>query len=427
MTQQFPPNSKREIDASQQNALGLLRLLVTVLLIAGVSLAFNKGAATLVVLAILVMIMLHEVGHFVTARWAGMKVTDFFVGFGPILWSTQRGETRYGVRALPLGGYVRVIGMSNLEEVAPEDEPRTYRAKRYWQRLRFAVAGTTMHFIIAFVLMIVLLAGFGRVVDTVPTTGINAVAAESNGAPSPAKAAGIHKGDKIVAINGHAVTKWSEVSKAIHASPNTRIALTIERAAKTIDLSVVPQATEDAHGQTIGVIGIQSGTRDIRKTVSWPVAVWQAPFEIKSMTFDSVRALGGLVTKSNVENYGHQLTKTGPVQPQVMNKDGNRLLSIFGLFRIADFITHKGIAAVLSLLIGLNIFVGIFNMIPLPPFDGGHVAVATYEAIVGRFKGRRHIIDMNKMLPLAYAMVVLLVLLSLSAAWLDLRHPFNLG
>jgi membrane-associated protease RseP (regulator of RpoE activity) len=127
-----------------------------------------------------------------------------------------------------------------------------------------------------------------------------------------------------------------------------------------------------------------------------------------------------------VKHYGEQLTKSGPADPSP-DKDGNRLLSIFGLFRLADFIADKGVAAVLSLLIGLNIFIGLFNMIPLPPFDGGHVAVATYEAVMGRLKGRRHMIDMNKMLPLAYAMVALLVLLSLSAAWLDLRHPFNLG
>src|SRR5262249_53252130 len=111
-------------DQRTRNALGVMRLIVGVLLVAGVSMAFHKGGATLVVAVIMGMIMFHEFGHFITAKWAGMKVTDFFVGFGPVLWSTQRGETRYGVRALPVGGYVKVIGMNNLEEVDPADESR---------------------------------------------------------------------------------------------------------------------------------------------------------------------------------------------------------------------------------------------------------------------------------------------------------------
>ena len=107
----------------------------------------------IVILAIVVMITLHELGHFVMAKRAGMKATEFFLGFGPKLWSTRRGETEYGIKLIPAGAYVRIIGMSNLEEVDPADEERTYRAKPYWRRLSVAVAGSTMHFILAFVLI----------------------------------------------------------------------------------------------------------------------------------------------------------------------------------------------------------------------------------------------------------------------------------
>ena len=132
----------------------------------GIALAFSivTGAFpfVLVVIALIVMIMLHELGHFLTAKWSGMKVTEFFLGFGPRLWSVRKGETEYGVKAIPAGGYVRIIGMSNLEEVDPADEPRTYRQQPFPRRLSVAVAGSTMHFIIAFVLLFVLLTGGGR-------------------------------------------------------------------------------------------------------------------------------------------------------------------------------------------------------------------------------------------------------------------------
>src|SRR5438270_2832380 len=140
-----------------------------------------------IVLALIVMIFLHELGHYLTAKWAGMKVTEFFLGFGPKIWSFQRGETEYGIKAVPAGAYVKIIGMNNLEEVDPADEERTYRAKSTWRRLSVAVAGSTMHFILAFVLVCVVVMGFGL---PKPMTTLQSVS-------GPAAEAGLHKGDKI--------------------------------------------------------------------------------------------------------------------------------------------------------------------------------------------------------------------------------------
>src|SRR5438093_8180746 len=131
----------------------LVRLLVAVLAVIAITLLTGTFSTTAVIVALLVMIMLHEFGHFVTAKAAGMKVTEFFVGFGPRVWSVCKGETEYGVNALPLGGYVRIIGMHNLDKVDPADEPRTYRQKPYWRRMSVALAGSTMHFLIALVLL----------------------------------------------------------------------------------------------------------------------------------------------------------------------------------------------------------------------------------------------------------------------------------
>jgi RIP metalloprotease RseP len=368
------------------------------------------------------MIMLHEFGHFITARWAGMRVTDFFVGFGPTLWSVKRGDTRYGVKGFPVGGFVRVIGMNNLEEVDPADEPYTYRSKTYWQRLRFAAAGSTMHFIIAFVLMVVLLAGFGTEKST---TTLEAVTSGR-----PAATAGIHAGDKIVAINDTTITEWDQVREQINGAVGRELTIKVERAGRTLTMAMTPvdgrTAEEIAAGDPErGVVGIETHARIVKDS---PLrAVWHAGFEVKTITVESTKSLFGLFTPDNAKNYGKQLTKTGPVKQKDLKEDGNRLLSPVGVFRIAGASAESGVASVLFLLIAINIFVGLFNMIPLPPFDGGHVAVATYEAIMSKMKGRRHMIDMGKLLPVAYMVVFALALLSMSALWLDIRHPFQLG
>jgi membrane-associated protease RseP (regulator of RpoE activity) len=413
-------------DTDEGNVLGLLIGIAALIVVSAV---FHIGGAVLVITAILAMIMLHEFGHFITARWAGMKVTDFFVGFGPTLWSVKRGDTRYGVKALPIGGFVRVIGMNNLEEVAPEDEPYTYRAQRYWHRVRFASAGTFMHFLIAYLLMIVLLAGFGRVLESTPTsTTIEDVASSlSDGQPSPAAQAGLKAGDKIVAVDGRPVHLFRELRPSIEHSSGARINLTVDRGGERFTVPVTPVLTrsefDKAHGlPASGKIGIQALTPTTK--VSLPVAAWQAGFEVRNITWQSARALVGLFSKSSLQSYSKQLTKTGPANPDA---EGNRLLSPVGLGRVANSAAAAGMESVLSLLVAINIFVGMFNMLPLPPFDGGHVAVATYEELRSRISGRRHMVDMRKMLPLAYAVILALFVLSATALWLDIRHPFNLG
>lgn len=408
---------------------GGLRLAVMVLLLLAITKLGHVGGAMIVVTAIMAMIMLHEFGHYVTARWAGMRVTDFFLGFGPELWSIQRGDTRYGVRVLPLGGYVRVIGMNNLDPIDdPADEPFTYRSKTWWQKVRFASAGTFMHFVIAFVLMIVLLAGFGRYRGEEATTTVQDVAStlsdSPNGPKSPAKLAGLQPGDKLLTINAQPVTEWDRIGELLQSSKGNEILMTVERDGKVVSLPITPALSEASDGSPAYKIGIAPKPRTITDKLSVPSAVWNAGFEIKSLTVESTKALVGIFTPSSLSKYSKQLGERGEADPV---EDGNRLLSPYGVFKIAGASADAGGAAVLTLLISINIFVGIFNMVPLPPFDGGHVAVATYEAIASRRKGRRHAVDMAKLLPVAYAVIMALVLLSASALWLDIMHPFNLG
>lgn len=415
----YAPGPEPERDASEDMRFGFLRLAIAALLIAGFSYVLDIGGAVLVITAILGMIMLHEFGHFITARWAGMRVTDFFVGFGPTLWSVKRGDTRYGVKGLPVGGFVRVIGMNNLEEIAPEDEPYTYRSKTYWQRLRFAAAGSFMHFVIAFVMMASLLIFVGQFS---PTTALSQV-----GEGTPAEAAGLRAGDKIVAVNGVTITDWDSVGTVIRPSEGKPVTLTLDRNGERITTTATPidgrtPAEVKAGAEPRGIIGV--GPEYINTKSSFFSGLWEAGPEVYNISKASAGALVHMFSKQGLSDYSDQFGKTGKADPVT---EGNRLMSPVGIARVASSSADNGIASVLSLLIAINVFVAIFNLIPLPPFDGGHIAVATYEAIRGKITGRRHMTDMNKLLPVAYVVVLALFLMSASALWLDIVRPFNLG
>src|SRR5207302_8194919 len=187
--------------ADNRERLVRLAFFVAVLLVLAVVSGFFPFAV--VIFAVMAIVMVHELGHFVTAKWAGMKVTEYFFGFGPRLWSVRKGETEYGVKAIPAGGYVRIIGMSNVDVVDPEDEDRTYRAKPYRHRLGVAVAGSTMHFLIAGGLLFAVFAFVG-LPDVRPVV-------EQIVPDSPAQHSDFRVGDRIVAVNGITVHQWEDI------------------------------------------------------------------------------------------------------------------------------------------------------------------------------------------------------------------------
>ncbi|MGO9341970.1 MAG: M50 family metallopeptidase, partial [Acidimicrobiales bacterium] len=215
----------------------LARLVIAVCAVITIAIFTHTTDLLIVIVALIVMIMLHELGHFVTAKWSGMKVTEYFLGFGPRLWSTRRGETEYGIKALPLGGYVKIIGMSNLEEVAPEDEPRTYRQQPFRKRLLVAVAGSAVHFILALLLIFTILVGYGQ--QQPGTVQVQALTVWQ-GPASPARAAGIEPGDVIVSIDGHPVSNVNQVSDVTRSSQGKPVVLVVRRAGKNRTLTVVP-------------------------------------------------------------------------------------------------------------------------------------------------------------------------------------------
>ncbi len=432
MTITAPPGPERPHEpiagmSEQEQRSAFIRLMFIV--VAGVvaAEATGVGKTVAVIVAIFVMIMLHEFGHFITAKRAGMKVTEFFVGFGPRLWSVRRGETEYGVKAIPLGGYCKIIGMTNLEPIDPEDEPRAYRNKPYWRRLSVAVAGSTMHFLIAFFLLISLNSFVG--VEGNPTLQIARLIALSTG-QSPAQQAGFHVGDRIVSVDGHGFATWDDVRTYISAHPGQTLQVVVQRGAgqvtlspTTVDLNKVHVAgvqSPPATDQPFGFIGLEASVPSIHYGLI--TSVGHAVTGVGRGIVDSVKGLAGLFTPNGISSYSQELSGHASSTPQANQP---RFLSPVGFVQVAGQAASSGLRPVVVLLILINLFVGVFNLVPLLPFDGGHVAIATYERIRSR-KDRPYHADVAKMLPATYAVLLILAFIFISSLYLDVAHPVHI-
>ncbi len=388
---------------------------VVAVIAALIVLAARSGAlpAVAFVVALVAAVMLHEAGHFFTAKWSGMKVTEFFFGFGPRLWSFRRGETEYGVKAIPAGGYVRIVGMSNLEkDVDPADEPRTYRQQSYPRRVLVTVAGVATHFIVAFLLLVVIWTAVGVPRYDRPTLEVGSISRLENG-PSPAQEAGFQLGDRLVSVDGRPISSWEELPPYIRARPGTPITFVVERDGARRTLVATPAPTNPA-GEQVGFIGI--GAQPEIEKVGLATAVVRSVRQVGRLTVGSVYALGSFFSPGSLRNYTEQLTGEGTGGAE------NRPVSLVGFVRIADQAADRGLFDFLGLLVLLNVFFGVFNLVPLLPLDGGHLAVATYERIRSR-RGRRYHADVTRLLPLTAAVVAVLAVMTVTAVWLDIVNP----
>ena len=221
------------------NFRSVLQLIAGLAVITALFVLLGWGDILLFIAILIAIVMLHELGHFVTAKRAGMKVTEYFVGFGPRLWSVRRGETEYGVKAIPAGGYVRIIGFTSTEEVAEEDEPRAYRNQPFHQRIIVASAGSAMHLLIAFVLALVLVLGFGVASNNYK---VNSVEHWSGVAQTPAQLAGLKSGDTVVSINGKAFANANSMEHIIGNSVGKTLTLGVERDGHLIHVRVTPES-----------------------------------------------------------------------------------------------------------------------------------------------------------------------------------------
>ncbi len=401
-------------------------------LVAGVAAAVVLAVATghvdllVVVVSLVVMVMVHELGHLLAAKHGRMKVTEYFLGFGPRLWSFRRGETEYGVKALPLGGYVKIPGMTNLEEVDPADEPRTYRQQPFHARLLVAVAGSAMHFLMAFVLLWSLFAFVG-------TPSATQVAIEGTatvgGRPGPAAKAGLRAGDVVVSVDGARVGGDASVlTTAIHDHAGKPVRLVVERDGVRRTVTVVP-----ANGRTaseagvalpsgtapFGVIGVSLGAPLER--VSPVPALGRTVTGIGRLTASSVTGVVSLFAPNAIGQRFKQVTSAKAAAQASAN--GTRVESIVGAVNTAAQAFHAGVGNLLAFLVAINLFIGVFNLFPMLPLDGGHVAIAVYERLRSLGRRRPYHADVAKLMPLTWVMLAFLGVLFATSLVNDLLHP----
>ena len=357
-----------------------------------------------IIVGLVLTIMLHEAGHMIMAKRAGMKVTEFFVGFGPRIWSFRKGETEYGVKAIPAGGYVRIIGMSNVEETDPADEPRLYRTASTANKLKTILAGVTVNLLIAYLLFFVVIVGNG---EFKPGTSIDRVATAS-----PAAAAGLKAGDKIVGINGTRINDWEDLGENVRPNADTAITVTVERNGRLVEVTATPEAVAGE-----GKLGVYPNT--VRETYTPLEAIPQSFSWMGRATAATVGGLAKVFSPSGVEKYSN--TVTNPDGKESFSNE-ERPRSIVGIVADGGDIVGGSVWVLLVLLATINLFLALFNLIPLLPFDGGHAAVAIYEAIASKVKGRRVTVDYRRLMPITAAVLVVVLALGLSTMYLDVRN-----
>jgi membrane-associated protease RseP (regulator of RpoE activity) len=386
--------------------------------------------------ALMFSVMLHESGHFVAAKKFGMKATRYFVGFGPTIWSTQRGETEYGVKALPLGGFVKIIGMTSMDDVDPEDEPRSFRRAPGWQRLIVLAAGSFMHFVLALALIFGLALGIGientnttqlgTVAACVPPSEqalVNGAACTASNAKSPAALAGLKVGDKVTSFDGTKVAGWTQLSNAIKAArPGSAVTFTVDRNGRSLTLHTTLVAVQ---GRSGGYLGIA------------PTTVFQPTTPLGAIRY------AGSGFSQVITGSAHALAQLPSALPQLFAKNrsasaAGNVSSVVGAARA----TGQAVAAnvgwqykvsfVLLLIASLNIFVGVFNLLPLLPMDGGHIAVVIWERIRAWFARLRRrpdpgLVDYRKLVPVSFSIFVVLIFFGTLLILADIVNPVNIG
>jgi membrane-associated protease RseP (regulator of RpoE activity) len=378
------------------------------------------------VLAILLIVMVHESGHFLVAKLFGFKAPQFFVGFGPTVWSFKKGETEYGLKAIPAGGFVKIIGMNPYEEIPPEDQPRSYPNKPLWQRALLLVAGSATHWLMAFVALFITAMTIGFPTNQ-PT---NQVLAIQQG--SPADQAGLEPGDRIVAVDGQETTSWDDVRSFIQAHPGDRATFSVERDGDSVEVvATIGSALFNAKNRPVAIEEPGEPLRD-PKPGEHAAGFLGVEADVAYKTYGPIEALSQAGKYTWVFTH-RAFTGIDDIFAPVVNGElwealqgeGERgqdsPIGVVGASRIAGESVERGrYLDLISLIVGFTILIGILNLLPLPPLDGGHLAVVAYEAITGST------VDIRKLIPVAAVVISFFVLLFLAVLYLDIARPVDI-
>ncbi|WP_067488121.1 M50 family metallopeptidase [Actinomadura hibisca] len=425
----------------------------------------------IIFVGLLASIGLHELGHLSFAKLFGVRTTQFMVGFGPTLWSRHKGETEYGIKWIPLGGYIRMIGMlpprkqdapgqvrqistgpwqglietargAALEEVRPGDEDRVFYAKKWWQKLIIMFAGPAMNLVLAVFFFGIVLMAIGQPVRHLePTVGVvtkcvvpsSQSAAECPaGAPAtPALKAGMLPGDKFVSFNGTKITSYEQVQNLIRGSAGRTATVVIDRkgAQQTLQVPITANKMADLKDGdkivTVGFLGISPVERVVyERQGPGGVAAYMGDLTVR--TAESVLRMPQKMVGVWHAAFGDEA------------RDVNGPIGVVGVGRIGGEVaasdqlgTQEKLAVLLSLAGSLNLAIGLFNLIPLLPLDGGHMAGALLEAIKKGFARLFHRpdpgpVDVAKALPVTYVMASVLIVMGALLIYADLVNPIRM-
>jgi membrane-associated protease RseP (regulator of RpoE activity) len=371
------------------------------------------------VVALLFSVMVHEFGHYITARKCGMWVSEFFVGFGKRIWSVQRGETEFGVKAIPAGGYCKIEGMSPNDEMPQGQEERAFYKASSGKKLIVLGAGSFLHFVLGFVLLFTLFAGIGTN-QVLPV--INEVVPNS-----AAQAAGIQAGDEVISINGKRVTEWYKDVEVIRESQGAELTLVLNRNGEEVVVTTAARLT-DIDGTKRYVLGIVNEVGLERSGVL--VSIKNSATVTKGFLVESVKSLGKLPEK---------IPALWGATVRGEERDANGLVGVVGVARVSgeavgsDKLTPmERLATFVLIVASLNIFVGVFNLLPILPLDGGHMAVAIADSIrafFARLRGRPRPapIDVTVLTPITMVVFVVLATLTLLLLVADVINPVTLN
>ncbi|HEY2174336.1 MAG TPA: site-2 protease family protein [Mycobacteriales bacterium] len=383
-------------------------------------------------------VAIHEFGHLLTAKAFGMKAERYFIGFGPKIFSFRRGETEYGLKAIPAGGFVKIAGFTHLEEVAPADEPRAFWRFAAWKRLIVLAAGSFTHFLIAFVILYFTAIAIGlptnraivgevsRCVPASEKSNTTVTPCPAGVTNAPAYLAGLHKGDRIVALDGAPVTGYDALVSRIRARPGQEVQLTYIRdgVRRTTSLRLAsvqrpPQGGEAKNAAglaTVGAIGIAGAATETYGPGGAFAATARFGGSVLDATFGAIGRFPGKVPSLVRALEGQKRDPNGPV-------------SVVGASRIGGQAVAAGSWLLfLFLLASFNIFIGVFNLFPLLPLDGGHIAVLIFEKIrawFARLHGRADPgrVDMNKLMPATFVVILLFGGISVLTIIADIVNP----